>query len=104
MFNITLYKSMIYNSLFDDLREYCFDKNQYFGNKCQKNLIEQKLTNIYEYQKEESIKFTNKKLSKLFRKKYQRMILENFIIIQEIYLHIMKMMIIYLKMDILILH
>ena len=32
------------------------------------------------------------------------MILENFIVIQEIYLQIMKMMIIYLKMDILILH
>ena len=77
MFNITSYKSIIYNALFDDLREYCFDKNQYTGNISYKNLIEHKLTNIYEYQKEESSKFTNKKLPKSFRKKYQRIIFGN---------------------------
>ena len=77
MYNITSYKSRNYIALFDDLREYFFDKNQYTGNISYKTLIEEKLNRIYEYQKEESIKFTNKKLPKSFRKQFQRMILGN---------------------------
>ena len=77
MYNITSTKSRIYISLFYDLREYFFDKNQYTGNISYKNFVENSLTKIYEYLKEESSKFTNKKLPKSFRKKYQRMILGN---------------------------
>ncbi len=77
MYNITAYKSEIYNCLFDDLREYFFDKNEFTGNMKYKLLLEKKLNYIYEYIKEESKKFSVKKLPKTFRKRYQGTILGN---------------------------
>ena len=77
MYNITVYEDKIYNSLFDDLREYFFDKNQYTGDLSYKAIIENRLYGIYEYQKEVSNKFTNNKLPSSFKKRYQNMILGN---------------------------
>ena len=77
MYNITVYEDKIYNSLFDDLREYFFDKNQFTGDLSYKAIIENRLYGIYEYQKEVSNKFTNNKLPSSFKKRYQNMILGN---------------------------
>ena len=77
MYNITCVRDKMYNTLFDDIREYFFDKNAYTGNLDYKSLIEERLNIIYEYQKSENIKFSNKKLPSSYKKKYQTTILGN---------------------------
>jgi hypothetical protein len=70
LYKITSSESIEYQSIFDILREYFYDKNSYTGNISYEKKLNEKLVNVYEFQKTQETAFSFDKLPSKFKSKY----------------------------------